>query len=134
MDSRQQRILFIALSVALAAMLAIAVLAYPSGGPDSLPEPLETVSPAPGSIVVAQTEIVIEFPAGYEASLVVDGIPIPAHEVVVIEATGTVRWRPGPESVIYAFEPGEHSVEVSWDRRPGSQPDPGVYAWTFRVT
>ena len=134
MDSRRHRITLISLTAALILLLTVAVVTYPSGGPDSLPEPLESVTPGPNSIVIAQTEVVIEIALGYEVGLVVDGIPIPPDEIYAVPATGTCRWRPGPGRVIEVFTPGEHTIEVSWDRPTDDRPDPGAYAWTFRVT
>jgi hypothetical protein len=134
MDSRTNRIALISLTVALVLLLVVAVVIYPSGGPDSLPEPLEAVTPAPGGLVIAQTEIVVEIAIGYEVALVVDGIPIPSDEIYAVAATGTFRWRPQPGSVIEELAPGEHTVEVSWDRTGNDRPDPGAYSWTFRVT
>ena len=134
MDSRTNRITLISLTAALVLMLVVAVAIAPSGGPDSLPEPLESVSPGPGALVIAQTEIVVEIAIGYEVALVVDGIPIPADEIYAVTATGTFRWRPRPGGVIEELTPGEHTIEVSWDRTANDRPDPGAYSWTFRVT
>lgn len=134
MDARRHRITLISLTAALILLLTVAVITYPSGGPDALPGPLESVTPGPSSIVIAQTEVIVEIALGYEVGLVVDGIPIPPGEIDAVPATGTFRWRPGPGSVIEAFTAGEHTVEVSWDRSGDDVPDPGAYSWTFRVT
>lgn len=123
----------LALTGALVALVVAVIALYPSGEPAGLPAPLESVYPLPGDILAAQAEIVIELPPGYIASLVVDGRPVPAEEVAAVPATGTIRWRPGPDSIIPSWSSGEHTVEVSWDRAPGQVPDPGAYAWTFRV-
>lgn len=120
------------LAASLVALIGAVVWFFPSGNEARLPAPLESVSPTPGDVVASQTEIVIELPPGYTAALVVDGRPVPSEEVVAVTATGTFRWRPGPGSVIGDWDPGEHTVEVSWDRSSGV-PDPGAYAWTFRV-
>lgn len=123
----------LALVGALVALVLAAIVFYPSGDPAVLPAPLESVSPTPGDVLASQTEIVIELPPGYTAAIVVDGRPVPPSEVVAVTATGTFRWRPGPGGAIERWEPGEHTVEVSWDRLPGQVPDPGAFAWTFRV-
>lgn len=109
------------------------VALYPSGDPAGLPAPLESVYPKPGDVLTSPAEVVIELPPGYVAAIVVDGRPVPPSEVVAVAATGTFRWRPGPGGSIERWEPGEHTVEVSWDRLPGQVPDPGAFAWTFRV-
>ena len=132
-NAAKHRLLLISLVCALAALVVGVVALYPSGDPAGLPAPLESVFPRPGDVLAAQAEIVIELPADYVAGLVVDGRPVSPDEVVAVPATGTFRWRPGPGHVIERWEPGEHTVEVSWDRMPGRVPDPGAFAWTFRV-
>jgi hypothetical protein len=117
----------------LVAVVVATVLWYPAGGADPLPHPLRSVSPDPLATVAAQTEIVVEIEAGYTVSLVVDGRPIPPDEITAVPATGTYRWRPTSGAVIERWEPGEHLVEVSWDRAGNQVPDPGAFAWTFRV-
>jgi hypothetical protein len=134
MDPRKHRTFLFVLSAALLGMLVIAVFAYPQGGPDSLPAPLEEVTPGPGAIVISQTGIQVDIAVGYDVSLVIDGVPIPPDEMYAVAATGTFTWRPTPESVIPVLAPGDHTVEVSWDRTAPARPDPGAFSWTFRVT
>lgn len=134
MDPRKHRKFLFVLTGALMVLLVVTVFAYPTGGPDSLPAPLDEVTPGPGAIVIAQTGIKVEIAVGYEVSLVIDGIPIPPDEIYAVAATGTFTWRPDPGGVIAVLAPGEHTVEVSWDRPPPGRPDPGSFSWTFRVT
>lgn len=131
MEPRRHRLVITALGLALIALVVLVAVVYPEGDTATLPAPLESVSPAPGSVAVDPVEVVIDLAIGYEISLVVDGIPVPADEVRGVPATGVFRWRPG--GVIPAWGPGPHTVEVSWDR-PDGLPDPGAFAWTFRVT
>lgn len=133
MNASRHRLLLTSLTGAFLAIVVAAVVLYPSADPAGLPTPLESVYPAPGDAVLAQAEIVIELPGGYVAGLVVDGRPVPPDEIVTVPATGTFRWRPRPGGALERWDPGEHTVEVSWDRAPGQVPDPGAFAWTFRV-
>ncbi|HAX82509.1 MAG TPA: hypothetical protein DCY40_08090 [Actinobacteria bacterium] len=133
MDASRHRWLIIALATAFAALVVAVIVFYPSGDPAALPAPLESVYPKPGDVLASPAEVVIELPPGYVATIVVDGRPVPPSEVVAVTATGTFRWRPGPGGSIERWEPGEHTVEVSWDRLPSQVPDPGAFAWTFRV-
>lgn len=133
MDAGRHRTTLLALAGALALLVVAVIVMYPSGDPTALPPPLESVYPLPGDVLAAQAEVVIELPAGYVATLVVDGRPVPPDEVVAVPATGTFRWRPGPGGALDHWDPGEHTVEVSWDRPLGQVPDPGAFAWTFRV-
>jgi hypothetical protein len=134
MDSHRHLRLLLLLGSALVALVAGVILVYPSGEPAALPEPLEAVSPPPGDAVVGQVTLEIDLPVGYVIDLVVDGVVVPRDQVVAVEALGIFRWSPGPGGVIERWEPGEHIIEVSWDRIPGRLPDPGVFSWRFRLT
>jgi hypothetical protein len=133
-NPRRHRILLFGLGAAFVALVVAVVIAYPSGDAASLPAPLEAVSPVPGDVVVAQVAIEIDLPIGYRIDLVVDGQPVPPDEIVAVDALGTFRWYPGAGGVIERWDPGEHTVEVSWDRVAGGGPDPGAFSWRFRVT
>lgn len=132
MDPRKHRLTLLALAIAFVALLGAAVALYPKGDPHNLPEPVLAVYPAPGQLVLAQTYLEVEMPIGYTVSFVVDGIPIPASEVIAVTAIGTFRWQPGLLSVIPAWTTGEHTVEIAWDSP--SRPDPGSFTWIFNVT
>ncbi|NIS30635.1 MAG: hypothetical protein GWN07_10125, partial [Actinobacteria bacterium] len=95
--------------------------------------PIQGLFPLPGDTVVRQTAIEIDLPVGYELDLFVDGIRIPAAEIGVTEATGVRIWQPGPFSLFAAWTPGDHSVEISWERIGGGAVDRGEFRWTFRV-
>jgi hypothetical protein len=122
------------LGAAFVALVVVVTVAYPSGEPDTIPAPLEAVSPLPGEAVVGQVAIEIDLPIGYVIDLVVDGRPVPPAEIVAVEGLGSYRWYPGPGRVVERWEPGEHPIEVSWDSLPGRLPDPGAFSWRFRVT
>jgi len=125
----------ITLTLALAMVIAAVVAFLPRGGATPVPEPLEGVFPLPGDVVVRQTGLEVDLPVGYRIlGMVVDGMPLDVDELSVIEATGDWSWQPGPGQVIEAWTAGDHTVYVRWDRTEGGNPDPGEYAWTFRVT
>ncbi|MBI5157530.1 MAG: hypothetical protein HZA58_05880 [Acidimicrobiia bacterium] len=134
MDPRRHRRLLVLLGAGFVAVVIAVVVFYPSGSPDSLPAPLEAVSPLPGEAVVGQVTIEIDLPIGYAIDLVVDGVPVPPAEIIAVEGLGSYRWYPGPGRVIERWEQGEHTIEVSWDSLPGRRPDPGAFSWRFRVT
>jgi len=133
MDRRRYRMLLIGLGAALVTLVIVVWIATPSGHDTSVPAPLESVYPLPGDTVLGQTGIEVDLPTGYTVDLVVDGLPISPSEIASMYAVGTFRWSPAPGSVVEYWTPGEHTVEVSWDRA-GGRPDPGVFSWTFRVT
>lgn len=133
MDPARYRRLLAACGIALTALVAVVWALNPSGDEAALPAPLERVFPLPGDSVVRQTVIEVQLPVGYEVSFVVDGRPVPADEVAVTAALGLHRWQPAPGGMIEVWTPGEHTVEIAWDRTAGGRPDPGSFRWTFRV-
>jgi hypothetical protein len=123
------------LGLALIALAAIVLgVAFAGGGePVELPLPLEGVAPTPGEAVLRQAVVEVDLPAGYQATIYIDGFPIPPAEVVVVEATGVHSWRPSVEGRVFQeWTPGLHTVRVTWDRGAGL-PDPGAFEWSFRV-
>lgn len=130
----RHRTVYAALVAALAAVVILVVLLSPSGEVrPKLPDPLESVLPAPGDAVVRQTAIEIDLPVGYRIDLYVDGEAVPTDEIGFTESTGRWTWQPGPGRSTERWEAGEHVVRIVWDRVAGGRPDPGEYEWAFRV-
>jgi hypothetical protein len=131
--SLRSRLPYLAFGLALAALAAVVVLAYPEGREAVLPDPLEEVFPLPGDAVVRQTAVEVELPVGYSLEIFVDGRPVPATEIGHTPSTGVWIWQPAPGGSIEQWTAGEHTVRISWDRVAGGRPDPGEYEWSFRV-
>lgn len=134
MDRNTYRRLLIGLAVAFAALITTVVLIDTDGDPAALPEPLQSVFPLPNDVVARQTGIEVDLPIGYELTITIDGIHIPPDEITVLEGVGRHRWRPAPGRIIEQWEPGDHLIEITWDRVAGGRPDPGGFGWSFRVT
>ncbi len=132
MTKTQYRVTFTLLGIALAAVVVGAVLFTPDGQGGRLPAAVESYGPTDGSQVLRQTRVEIDLLPGYTVDLVVDGVPIPAEEIDVTEATGYFAWTPGPGKTFSEWAPGLHAVEVRWDRATGL-PDPGSLRWSFRT-
>ena len=125
------RLIYIGLGLIGLAAIALGIVFSVEGDSIVLPDALESVSPAPGSLVPPQEGIEIDLQVGYEAQIVVDGWPI--TDATFVEGTGVYRWSPSPSSpTIQEWTPGEHTVVVTWDRYSGL-PDPGSFEWSFRV-
>lgn len=125
------RLIYAGLGLLVVAAVAVGILLSPSGGTVDLPDPVESISPEPGSLVLPQTAIEIDFEVGYEARIVVDGWPI--NDATFVEATGVYRWAPGPDHpTITEWSPGEHLIEVTYNTYTGL-PDTGSFEWSFRV-
>jgi hypothetical protein len=75
----------------------------------------------------------VDLEIGYEATLYVDGFPVPSGEVVFVAGTGVHRWAPSPTSLVLdVWEPGRHTIRVEWVRIVDA-PLTGSYEWSFRV-
>lgn len=125
------RLIYGGLGLLAVAAIALGVALNREGEPVELPGPIEAVSPAPGSSAIRQATLEIDLEVGYEATIVVDGFPVPNPDFV--PGTGVYTWEPRPDSpVMTEWTPGEHAVRVEW-RRVSGNPDFGSFEWTFRV-
>lgn len=125
------RLLYVGLGLLAVAAIAVGVVLNQEGEPVELPGPLESVSPAPGDSVIRQTAVEVDLEVGYQATLYVDGMPIPG--ATYESATAVYRWAPSADSaVMNQWTPGDHTVRVEWFRVTGT-PDVGSFEWSFRV-
>ena len=132
MTDRRYLLIFLGLGLAV---VAVAVLGFVFGSPDSrqdpLPAVLEEISPQPGSQVPMQTPIEVDMPVGYRVEMFVDGFRVPDSEVRFVEGTGVHSWAPTRSSSI-VWGPGSHTVSIRW-RKLSGLPDEGQHSWSFRV-
>lgn len=125
------RLIYIGLGLVAVAAIALGLAFSPEGETIALPEPIEAISPEPGSLVPPQTAVEIDLEVGYAAEITIDGWPI--ADATFVEATGVYRWAPSPtHPTIDEWTPGEHTVNIVWDTYTGL-PDTGSFEWTFRV-
>lgn len=125
------RLVYIGLGLLATAALILGLLLTREGTPVELPGPIEAVSPSPEETVIRQAAVEVDLEIGYEATLYVDGMPVP--DATFVAATGVYSWAPHPNSpVLTQWTPGEHTVRVEWVRVSGS-PDIGEFEWSFRV-
>lgn len=125
------RLIYTGLALVGVAAIALGIVLTPAGEVADLPDPIESISPRPGSLVPPQTAIEIDLQVGYEAQIVVDGWPI--GDATFVAATGVYRWAPSPSHpTIDEWTPGEHTVHITWNTYTGL-PDTGSFEWTFRV-
>ena len=82
--------LLASIGIALGIVLVIAGLGAAVTGRDALrlPEQIERLSPADNEKVLRQSEILIDFVAGFEAVLIIDGIEIPTTRIDELTENG----------------------------------------------
>lgn len=125
------RFIYVGLALVAVAAIALGIVFSPEGEAVELPEPVRSVSPAPGALVPPQTALVIQLEVGYEAEIYIDGWPIADADFE--RATGVYRWSPSPSHpTINEWTPGERHVRIVWNTYAGL-PDTGSFEWTFRV-
>jgi hypothetical protein len=125
------RLIYIGLGLVAVAAIVFGLAFSPEGETIEVPEPIEAISPEPGSLVPPQTALEIDLEVGYAAEITIDGWPI--ADATFVEATGVYRWAPSPtHPTIDEWTPGEHTVSIVWDTYTGL-PDTGSFEWTFRV-
>lgn len=125
------RLIYIGLGLLVIAAVALGAALARDGQTIELPGPIESVSPAPGARVIRQAVVEVDLEVGYEATVFINGSPVP--DATFVEGTGVYSWSPSPGSpIMNEWTPGEHTVRVEWRRITGT-PDFGEFEWTFRV-
>jgi uncharacterized protein YjeT (DUF2065 family) len=149
--------LFASMGIALGIVLVIAGLAAAVTGRDALrlPEQIERLSPADNEKVLRQSEIMIDFVAGFEAVLIIDGIEIPTTRIDELTENGK-QPRPGeqidiPPTAIYdpgnftlsylpqdggpitELKQGSHQATVLFWKAPNTREKATSYSWKFSV-
>jgi hypothetical protein len=125
------RLIYAGLALLVLAAVALGTVLAMEGEEIDLPAPIEAVSPSPGDRVIRQAAVEVDMAIGYEATLYVDGLPVP--DAAYVPATGLYSWAPHPNSAIFTeWTPGDHTVRVEWIRTSGT-PDVGSFEWSFRV-
>jgi hypothetical protein len=144
-------------SFVIAAGLALIVWGVGSAitGDDGIdrPEAIETLSPVENAIQVLQQErIVVDFEFGYEAELIIDGIPIPTSRIgeftgevepgeqltipptaVFDPGNSRIEFQPSEDGPIESFTEGRHEVRVIFWRIDEGRENARSYTWSFDV-
>jgi hypothetical protein len=132
MTATGYRVLFLLLGIALALVVVFAVVLAPGGRGFVLPPAVERISPGNDETVLRQIDLTIDMQVAYDIDLHIDGVKIPADEIVRTEATGRYIWAPGPSRTFTEWSSGLHSVLITYTRESG-RADAGELRWTFRV-
>lgn len=134
MSNARYRSIVAAALVAAGAALFLGVRAADTDGEDAVevrsrPDVVEHVFPPNGDQVLRQTEIGIDLAPGHEATLIINGQPIPDEELRKVPEQNQVFFQPG-EGTTFPELPGGRScvAAVVWRSATG----PGVADQTFR--
>ena len=143
-------------TLGLAAGLGMILVGFDSGltGRDAsnMPDAIEAISPADGQRVLRQSQIIVDFVEGWEASLTIDGVELPVTRLDELTNSGaqpkpgaqvelpptavydpgnfTISFLPQDGAPIEEFAQGEHSATVRYWRTDGTS-KVRAYSWTF---
>lgn len=147
------------ISAALALGLVFIVLGVNSAQTgreaQKLPDTIESISPGPGDTVLRQSQIFVDFQAGFDAVLILDGLELPVTRLDELQGTGA-QPKPGaqvelPPTAIYdpgnfsiSFQPqegaaitglfqGRHTALVLYWKVEESRQKARSFTWTFTV-
>jgi len=100
----------------------------------TLPSTIDSVSPGPGELARLQDTITADLRDDLTGVLVIDGQEVPEDQLDRIVPLAQVSFRPGPDTDLARFEPGEHTVVVYFWPQGKERPErPDAYSWRFRA-
>lgn len=144
-------------SMGLSAGIVLVVMGLNTGltGRDAtnLPDAIENISPGEGERVLRQSQIIVDFIDGYEATLYIDGIELPTTRLDELVTSGTapapgaqvdlpptaiydpgnftISYLPQDGAPIEELKQGEHTGKVRFWQIGQSQNKSRVYSWKF---
>ncbi|MEI8161491.1 MAG: hypothetical protein WCG65_10550 [Actinomycetes bacterium] len=149
--------LLASVGVAFGIVLVVTGLNVAVTGRDALnlPEQIERLSPANNEKVLRQSEIMIDFVAGFEAVLIIDGLEIPTTRLDELSENGkqpkpgeqveippTAIYDPGNYTLSYLpqeggpiteLKQGDHQATVLFWKAPNTREKATSYSWKFSV-
>ncbi len=149
--------LLASVGIALGIVLVVAGLNSAVTGRDALnlPDQIEKLSPANNEKVLRQSEIMIDFVAGFDAVLIIDGIEIPTTRIDELTANGkqpkpgeqveipataiydpgnfTLSYLPQEGGPITELKQGDHQATVLFWKAPNTREKASSYSWKFSV-
>lgn len=129
--------------VPLALLACLAGLAYTAFNADtektdisvSSNEALDALVPTRGAEILSQDIVGVDLAFGWDASLSVNGTPIPADQTEHEAARNWVFFRPGPGQAVVALDENTNCAEaVIWRTVEGPEKARPPVRWCFEVT
>ncbi len=94
---------------------------------------IERLIPAPGLKVLKQDAIGVDLAPGYEASLALDGVPIPTAQLSIIAPLGQYTLNPVVGSEYESLPTGDHCATVTYWRIGDGPQQSTSRSWCFTV-
>jgi hypothetical protein len=138
MSSGRYRLLVAGLVGAAVIALAIGIAATDLNKPDDTPqsEVVERFIPKPDDEVLRQAELGIDLAVGYEGTLAVNGVDIPAEEQRRVPEQNQVFFTPAEGKAVERLEAGRNCVTATaWKSSEGANtPNKRTFTWCFEAT
>ena len=126
--------------VTVAVGLFVVAFSALSGGDDDpvLPEGdqqvVEDLIPRRDAQVPQQSEVGIDLVTGWEGTLVLNGVEIPADELQLTPQIGLIQYTPGEGKTVEALETGQNCVTaLIWRISEGRGVNDRTIPWCFEV-
>ncbi len=120
-------------------MFALAIQAFDDGNDDPVLQGgdqaiVEALIPRRNAQVPQQSDVGIDLVAGWEGTLVIDGVEIPEGELTLTPEIGLIQYTPGEGKVVERLETGQNCVSaIIWRIRDGRGVADRTIPWCFDV-
>jgi len=94
---------------------------------------IERLIPTPDSKILQQDQIGIDLASGYEATLAVNGTPLPLDELLIVPALNQVFYQPGPGKLIEQWPAGRNCIVATFWRTETGPNQSTSRSWCFSV-
>ena len=94
---------------------------------------IQRLIPTPGAKILQQDLIGIDMAPGYEASLSLNGVPLPLDQTTVVPQTNQVTFRAGPGKVFETLPAGQNCLIANYWQTAFGPSVSSVRSWCFTV-
>lgn len=121
------------------ALLVVAVRSFDDGNDDPVlrsgdQDVVEALIPRRDAQVPRQSRVGIDLAIGWEGTLVIDGVEIPADQLDVTPELGLIEYTPGDGKAVEELQPGQNCVSaVIWRSQDGRGVADRTIPWCFEV-
>ncbi len=94
---------------------------------------IQRLIPTPGAKILQQDLIGIDMAPGYEASLTLNGVPLPLDQTYVVPQTNQVTFKAGPGKVFETLPAGENCMIATYWQSAFGPAVTSSRSWCFTV-
>ncbi len=94
---------------------------------------IQRLIPTPNSKILQQDLVGIDLAPGYEASLTLNGVPLPLDQTYVVPQTNLVTFRAGPGKVFETLPAGQNCVVATYWQSAFGPTVTSNRSWCFTV-